>query len=248
MRGATAGTNFPRVVLAIVSDLHGNLPALEAVLADVGTADALVCCGDLVGYYPDAAEVVDRVRGLGALAVRGNHELMVTGARAVPPERAAYYAVETARRALDVEQRAWLAALPPSRTLAAGDVVVDVRHASPWDEDTYLYPDSDLGAVAPPEGGWLVLGHTHYPMLRRVGAGVVANPGSVGQPRDWDPRAAWARLDTATGRWEQRRVAYDHRAYQARLARMGVDPRAIALLGRERAGAAGARGAERVMR
>jgi predicted phosphodiesterase len=222
------------VILAIVSDLHGNLPALEAVLAEVGTADALVCCGDLVGYYPDAPEVVDRVRGLGARVVRGNHELMVTGAREVPPERAGYYAVAEARRALSREQLAWLAALPPALTLREGGAVVEVRHASPWDEDTYLYPDSDLGAVDLPEGRWLLLGHTHYPMLRRAGRGLVANPGSVGQPRDWDPRAAWARLDTATGRWEQRRVAYDHRAYQARLTERGVDPRAVALLGRER--------------
>jgi predicted phosphodiesterase len=228
------------VVIAVISDLHGNLPALEAVLADVGSADALVCCGDLVGYYPDAAEVVDRVRALGALAVRGNHELMVTGARAVPPERAGYYAVAATRRALSADQLAWLAALPPSRALAGDGAAVEVRHASPWDEDTYLYPDSDLGAVVLEEGRWLLLGHTHYPMLRRAGGGLVANPGSVGQPRDRDPRAAWARLDTATGRWEQRRVSYDHRGYQARCERMGVDARAIALLGRERMPRAGA--------
>jgi predicted phosphodiesterase len=227
------------VVLAIVSDLHGNLPALEAVLADLGTADALVCCGDLVGYYPDAAEVVDRVRALGAQTVRGNHELMVTGAREVPPERARYYGIAAARRALSADQLAWLAALPPSRSLEDRGIAVEVRHASPWDEDTYLYPDTDLGAVSLDEGRWLLLGHTHYPMRRRAGGGVVANPGSVGQPRDWDPRAAWARLDTATGRWEQRRVAYDHRAYQARCERLGVDARAIALLGRERAPSAG---------
>jgi predicted phosphodiesterase len=228
------------VVLAILSDLHGNLPALEAVLADLGTADRLVCCGDLVGYYPDAAEVVDRIRGLGALTVRGNHELMLTGAREVPPERAGYYAIEAARRALSADQLAWLAALPPSRSLADRGAAIEVRHASPWDEDTYLYPDSELGAVVLDEGSWLILGHTHYPMLRRAGGGLVANPGSVGQPRDWDPRAAYARLDTATGRWEQRRVAYDHRAYQARCERMGVDHRVVALLGRERVARVGA--------
>jgi diadenosine tetraphosphatase ApaH/serine/threonine PP2A family protein phosphatase len=75
-------------------------------------------------------------------------------------------------------------------------------------------------------------------MRRAAGAGIVANPGSVGQPRDRDPRAAWALLDTATGRWEQRRVAYDHGAYQRRLEALGLDPLAIALLGRERARAA----------
>lgn len=234
-----SGYDLPGVVLAIVSDLHGNLPALEAVLADLGTVDAVVCCGDLVGYYPDAAEVVDRVRGLGALTVRGNHELMVTGAREVPGDRAGYYGVATARAALSREQLGWLAALPSSIAFAHGGVALEVRHASPWDEDTYLYPDSDLGAVVLPEGSWLLLGHTHYPMLRRAGGGFVANPGSVGQPRDRDPRAAYAILDTAAGRWEQRRVPYEHRRYQARLTALGVDPRAIALLGRERAIGAG---------
>jgi diadenosine tetraphosphatase ApaH/serine/threonine PP2A family protein phosphatase len=72
-------------------------------------------------------------------------------------------------------------------------------------------------------------------MRRRAGGGVVANPGSVGQPRDWDPRAAWALLDTTAGRWEPRRVAYDHGRYQRRLEALGLDPLAIALLGRERA-------------
>jgi predicted phosphodiesterase len=163
----------------------------------------VICCGDLVGYYPDAAWVVDRVRSLGALTVRGNHELMVTGARPVPPGRAAYYATEDARRSLSAEQLAWLGALPPTAMIEADGLQVDVRHASPWDEETYLYPDSDLGRVTLAEGRWLLLGHTHYPMRRRAGRGFVANPGSVGQPRDRDPRAAWALLDTAEGRWEQ---------------------------------------------
>ena len=224
------------MILAVISDVHGNRPALEAVLADLGTVDALVCCGDLVGYYPDTAWVVERVRALGVITIRGNHELMATGAREVPAERAAYYRIAEARRALGADALAWLAALPAARTLAEGGVPVELRHASPWDEETYLYPDSDLGRVVVPEGGFLVLGHTHHPMARRAGGGTVANPGSVGQPRDRDPRAAWARLDTATGRWEQRRVAYDHRAYQRRMEALGLDPLAVALLGRERPG------------
>jgi len=224
------------MLIAVISDVHGNLPALEAVLADVGTIDAIVCCGDLVGYYPDVAEVVDRVRTLGARVVRGNHELMATGAREIPPERAGYYRIDWTRRALSEAQLAWLAALPPSLALARDGLAIEVRHASPWDEETYLHPDSaQLARVVLPEGSWLLLGHTHHPMRLRAGAGVVANPGSVGQPRDWDPRAAYARLDTATGRWEQRRVAYDHVAFQRRLAALGFDPRSVALLGRVRA-------------
>jgi predicted phosphodiesterase len=226
------------VILGVISDVHGNRPALEAVLAALGSVDALVCCGDLVGYYPDVAWVVERVRALGALVVRGNHELMATGARPVPAERAAYYRIAEARAALSPDELAWLAGLPESLTLVQGGARVEVRHASPWDEETYLYPDSDLGRVDLPAGSFLLLGHTHHPMLRRAGGGTVANPGSVGQPRDWDPRAAFARLDTATGRWEQRRVAYDHLAYQRRMEGLGLDPLAVALLGRVRARAA----------
>jgi predicted phosphodiesterase len=220
--------------MAVLSDLHGNLPALEAVLADLGTADAVVCCGDLVGYYPDVAEVVERVRGLGARCVRGNHELMATGARPVPPSRAGYYRIDLARTLLSAEQLAWLAALPPSLTLRDGGLEVEVRHASPWDEESYLYPDSPLDGVALPAGRMLLLGHTHYPMYRQAGEGVVANPGSVGQPRDRDPRAAYAVLDTSRGRWEQRRVAWDHAAYQRRLEQLGFDALAVSLLGRTR--------------
>jgi predicted phosphodiesterase len=222
--------------IAVVSDVHGNLPALEAVLADMGSVDTLVCCGDLVGYYPDVAEVVDRLRALGVRSVRGNHELMAIGALPVPVERTGYYRIDWTRATLAREQLAWLASLPASLELCDGGLAIEVRHASPWDEQSYVYPDSlALASIALPAGRWLLLGHTHHPMSVRVGGGTVANPGSVGQPRDWDPRAAYAVLDTGTGRWEQRRVRYDHRAYQRRLERMRFDPRTIALLGRVRA-------------
>jgi predicted phosphodiesterase len=226
---------FAGEVVAIISDLHGNLPALEAVLADMGSVDAVLCCGDIVGYYPDVAEVVARLRALGVQAVRGNHELMATGMRPVPAERAGYYRIDWTRRALSPEQLAWLAALPPVLERTFGGASIEVRHASPWDEETYLHPDSPaLDGIALPPGRWLFLGHTHTPMERRAGDGFVVNPGSVGQPRDFDPRAAYGLLDTAAGRWEQRRVRYDHRGFQRRLEALGLDPRSIAVLGRER--------------
>jgi predicted phosphodiesterase len=224
--------------VAVISDVHGNLPALEAVLADLGTADALVACGDLVGFYPDAAPVVERLRGLGVQSVRGNHELMILGRLSVPPDRAGYYATEATRRALSPDQLAWLGALPASLERSWDGLAVEVRHATPWDDVTYLYADApEVGRVSLAEGRWLLLGHTHHPMRVRRGGGWIANPGSVGQPRDFDPRAAYAVLDTRAATWTPRRVAYDHRAYQRRLEREGWDARAIALLGRERAGA-----------
>lgn len=227
------------MIAAVLADVHGNLAALEAVLADLPSIDRLICCGDLVGYYPDAPQVVDRLRALDVRAVRGNHELMVCGRRSVPADRAHYYRAEWTREALSRDQLAWLDALPPSVVMLREGLCLRIRHASPWDEDSYLYPDSPaLHRIHLAAGTSLLLGHTHYPMRIRRGQGWVINPGAVGQPRDWDPRAAYGILDMRTGGWEQRRVTYDHRAYQRRLESLGWDPGTIALLGRQRDAAA----------
>jgi diadenosine tetraphosphatase ApaH/serine/threonine PP2A family protein phosphatase len=116
-----------------------------------------------------------------------------------------------------------------------GALSVTVRHASPWDEDTYLYPDSpSLNRIELGARELIVLGHTHYPMQVRRGRGRVVNPGSVGQPRDWNPSASYALLDTATGAWTPRRAVYDHTAYQLRLETLGWEQQPIQLLGRRR--------------
>lgn len=224
------------MIIAVLSDIHGNAPALEAVLADLPSVDAVVSCGDAVGYYPDAPAVVDRLRSLRVAMVRGNHELMVCGLKPVPPERAAAYRAEWTRAALSPRQLRWLRTLPATLEFERDGLSICIRHASPWDEETYLYPDSPaLKEIDLPANHCLLLGHTHYPMQVCCGNGWLANPGSVGQPRDWNPQAAYALLDTATGRWEQRRVSYDHGAYQHRLEALGWEPRTVALLGRRRA-------------
>jgi putative phosphoesterase len=224
------------VLVAFLADIHGNAPALEAVLADLPPVDAIVCCGDIVGYYPDANEVIDRLRTLGVATVRGNHELMLCGARAVAPERAAQYRIEWTRQMLSAEHLRWLKALPRSLEFEWDRLVVTVRHASPWDEETYLYPDSDsLRNIQLEPNTWLIVGHSHHPLYVHCGAGWLANPGSVGQPRDWDPRAAYGLLDTRTNEWQARRVAYDHTSYQRHLEALGWEPRMVAILGRTRA-------------
>jgi putative phosphoesterase len=224
------------VTIAVLADIHGNAAALRAVLADLPSVDEIVCCGDLVGYYPEPAEVVDRMRRLAVRCIRGNHELMTCGKQVVPPERVTFYRIDQTRAALSREQLEWLCALPAEHEMLRQGLTIRLRHASPWDEQTYLYPDSPaVDRIELSEGTWLIVGHTHYPMQLRRGEGWLVNPGSVGQPRDWDPRAAYALLDPQTGEWRQRRVAYDHAAYQRRLQALGWHPHAIALLGRIRA-------------
>lgn len=224
-----------RMKLGVISDIHANIAALDAVLADMPAVDRLVCCGDIVEYYADPNEVCDRLRALAPLAVRGNHDAYVIGALTPSPERRAAYRTDWTRAALRPDNLEWLKSMPTDQRLAEDGRDVLVRHASPWDEETYLYPDSPrLDEISLGNQEILLVGHTHIPFRRAVGAGMIVNPGSVGQPRDWDPRAAYATIDLATGAVEHRRVAYDVGALQSRLRDLGWDPAMINILGRQR--------------
>jgi putative phosphoesterase len=224
-----------RMKLGVISDIHANIAALDAVLADMPAVDRLICCGDIVEYYADANEVCDRLRTLAPLTVRGNHDAYVIGALTPSPARREAYRTDWTRAALRPDNMEWLKSLPTEQRLTGGGREIVVRHASPWDEETYLYPDSPrLDEISLGSREILLVGHTHIPLRRSAGAGMIVNPGSVGQPRDWDPRAAYATVDLATGVIEHHRVAYDVAALQSRLSRLGWDPAMIKILSRQR--------------
>jgi putative phosphoesterase len=223
------------VKVAVLSDIHANLPALQAVLEDLPPVDARVVCGDLVGYYPDADPVCDLLRGLDAHVIRGNHDAYVIGALAPAAEHAAAYKTAWTQAHLSAPNRRWLEGLPVELGFRWDGLKVSVRHASPWDEESYLYADSPrLAEVVLQHDEMLLLGHTHHPMQVAAGAGRILNPGSVGQPRDWNPLASYAVLDTRARTAQLRRVAYDVGAFQARLRALGWDAALIDILGRKR--------------
>ncbi len=192
--------------VGVISDIHANLIALEAVLDDFPAVDALVCAGDVVGYNPWPAECVDRLAELEVPTVMGNHDrMLVTGSNFVG-NRMARAGIELAREELSAEQEAWLADLPNDRLLF--DERLQLVHGHPDDPDHYTYPKEfgpDLLDAAPV----LVLGHTHIQGYEATDDGLILNPGSVGQPRDGDSRAAYAVLDLADLSVELHRVHYD---------------------------------------
>jgi putative phosphoesterase len=224
------------VKMALMGDIHANLPALDAVLQDLPvTVDKVVCLGDIVGYYPDANEVCDRLRKGNIEAIRGNHDAYVTGALEPKEENRAAYRTDWTRQILLKDHFLWLKSLPTELEFRCDGKKIVVRHASPWDEETYLYPDSDrLPEICLGADEFLVIGHTHRPMERKAGRGMLVNPGSVGQPRDWNPEAGYCLLEPATGRVEFRRVAYDVTGFQEKLKKMDWDPRMTAVLSRVR--------------
>jgi diadenosine tetraphosphatase ApaH/serine/threonine PP2A family protein phosphatase len=235
------------LVYLVISDIHGNLEALDACLADARHRgfDASLVLGDLVGYGADPNTVIARILGLAPRAiVRGNHDKVAAGIE--QPEgfnAVAKAAVEWTRETLTPESRAWLAALPQGPIVI--DDLIEICHGTPFDEDAYVFDEVDASrALAVATRPLCLYGHTHNPavfvlegqMLDRISAGegmvsritlkphakYLVNAGAVGQPRDGNPRAAYALVDTEARAIDLVRVDYDIRAAQTKVIDAGL--------------------------
>jgi predicted phosphodiesterase len=233
--------------VAVISDIHANLHALSAVLAEIDEEgpDALWCLGDLVGYGPRPNECCSAVRDRAALSLVGNHDLVVLGQVDVTefnPE--AGRAVAWTQSVLDEESRQYLAGLQPQAT-ADG---VELYHGSPrnavW--EYVLDTEAIQAAFLHSNSQVILIGHSHIPIVAHLhgsdvqaahapeateadleGGRLLLNPGSVGQPRDGDPRAAWILLDLDEGRASFRRVEYEVTRTQEEIRDAGL-PEALA--------------------
>ncbi len=240
----------------ILSDMHANRHALEAVLADASTVgyDAVLVLGDLVGYGADPAAVMDLTFELNPVAmIRGNHDKVAAGL-----EPASFFN-DVARRAIE-----WTAGILPAAKLRAlvdlpkGPLVVsptvEICHGAPFDEDYYVFDTDDARrAMAAATSSICLYGHTHVPALFASAVDhplppradleidefqlppdgqVLLNVGSVGQPRDGDPRAAYGVLDIERLVIRLRRVAYDVAGAQAQILAAGLPPALAARLER----------------
>jgi predicted phosphodiesterase len=226
--------------LLVVSDIHGNLAALDAVLAE--PHDGIICLGDIVGYGPFPAACVDRIRAELAITVQGNHDRGF--AEHVPfgsSARFRWIAAATApiaERQLDADALTFLRDLPRRAVpIVAGAPTLAV-HATPGDPlYAYVGPDAHAWAreLERTDAALTLVGHTHvqFDLSVTVASGVgrrVVNPGSVGQPKDGDPRAAYAVIE-GDGRVSPRRCAYDVEATIAALRGESVAVEAVDVLG-----------------
>jgi predicted phosphodiesterase len=226
--------------IAVLSDIHANLPALDAVLADAGNVDAVWILGDVVGYGPDPNGVIARLREAGASGVRGNHDAAAVGGREIEwfnPD--ARRAMEWTRTALEPSSLDWLRALPERHEADGCELV----HGSPreplWE---YVMSEEEardnLAVLRQPIG---LHGHTHIPVafvadrgrverfdpdrrdsLSLDGRRALVNPGSVGQPRDGNPAASYLVLDPQARAITWHRVGYDVAAVQAAMRKIGL--------------------------
>ncbi len=229
----------------IISDIHANAHALDAVLGDalaLGYDDVLVL-GDLVGYGGDPDLVIDATLGLtpGGL-IRGNHDKVAAGLESAELfNDVARVSIEWTRTVLSPAQLATLEGLATGPMSVTGDV--EICHGAPFDEDHYIFDEADAArAINAASGRICLFGHTHVPAvfshtsdplqhepgleddeLRLPTEGpALINVGSVGQPRDGDPRAAYGLLDTDRRTVRLRRVAYDVAGAQSRILDQGL--------------------------
>lgn len=229
--------------VAVISDIHGNVHALQAVLAAVSreSPDAVWCLGDTVGYGARPNECCALVREAAGTCLAGNHDLLALGAEVIEgdfnPDAGA--AGRWTKEALDEPSRAFLAGLRPEARLPGAELF----HASARDPvwEYVLGGESALATFELTTAPLVLVGHSHIPFAISLRgedlAGAHApdgteldlapgrrlcNPGSVGQPRDGDPRAAWLLLDLGAGRASFRRVEYDVAATQAEIRGAGL--------------------------
>lgn len=189
---------------AFISDIHGNFPALQAVLTEIDRLGIrhVVCAGDVVGYYTQINECCAELRSRAVPTVMGNHDWYLSSGGFCLRSRSVNDCLTYQRRVIEPDNLEWLRALPLQMEVA-GVRMVHGGWTDPIDE--YLKPSADYFTRL--SGQAFVSGHTHVPLVQRYADKIYCNPGSVGQPRDGDPRAAFATWD---GReFAVHRVEYD---------------------------------------
>ncbi len=199
------------MLIAFISDIHANLPALEAVVDDMASrgAGTAFCAGDILGYYTYPDETVALLKSRKIICIAGNHDRAVlVGVKGMNSIAAS--AIEWTRNNLSQASYEFIRELPSSLHRPVEGVLTAVHHGSPRYMSEYIFEEhvsSELLEIA--GARLLVLGHTHMPYVVQFPTGTVINPGSVGQPRDGDPRASYAVLDSSEWTFEIVRVDYD---------------------------------------
>jgi len=231
----------------VLSDIHANLEALDTALAASAPArcDRVLVLGDLVGYGADPNAVIDRVRAMpNVVVIRGNHDKVAAGVETMEGfNHMARLAIAWTTNALTDANRAYLTELPSGPIDI--DALVEICHGTPFDEDVYVFDDLDaLRSIRTSQRALCLYGHTHVPAafqlhgdeLQVIGpprgerfrlaidedGRYLVNCGSVGQPRDGDPRAAYAIVDTDARTLTVFRVEYDVSTAQAKIIAAGL--------------------------
>jgi predicted phosphodiesterase len=205
--------------IALLSDIHGNLPALQTCLdaARALNCERLFCLGDTFGYFQDGVACFEMLQQSGAEMMMGNHEAMLLGILVATPERELMYRLDHERQRLSPQMRRSIQSLLPYRIVTIRERRLLMVHGAPWDPlRGYVYPDADLSAIGGLPYDFVFMGHTHRPFIRAENGVCVTNVGSCGLPRDVGDKACFAVYDTDSARVDLIRPPLDGACIRAR--------------------------------
>jgi putative phosphoesterase len=231
--------------IAVLSDIHGNLIALDACLADLesqGSADAIVAAGDLCLDGPKPKKVLQRLEEIGAACIRGNTDRYLSEETSEKFSAAETAQMSWTRREIGERWVSWLKELPFAVRIGEDENQLLIVHANPKNDDEYVPPDADDAVlqrlIGEERAAAIAFGHLHLPYVRVWRGKLLINVASAGLPKDGDPRAGYAILTEREGGWQvkHRRVAFDVKKVATQLADCGIPESAelIATLRRHR--------------
>lgn len=179
--------------IGVISDIHGNCDALDAILYifKKEKVKKIICLGDMIGYFHQSIEVLDKLKNLKISAICGNHEAYLLGYLSYSPERANIYNLEYVQKSISSTTLQWLSSLPKTLDLTIDGHILSFFHGSPWNPlEGYIYPDNqNFDDFLTVNSNYIFIGHTHYPFCKNINGKYIINPGSVGLPRDDNNKA-----------------------------------------------------------
>lgn len=206
-------------MIGIISDVHGNYPALQAVLSRldaIGVTD-VICLGDIGGYYSQINECCEILRQRGIFSLMGNHDWYLAAGEECPRSNSANACLAHQRKVISMANLEWLKTLKPTASMHG----ISLVHGG-WNDpiDEYIRPSEEY--FEPLAGRFFSSGHTHVPYIWSGHEKIYCNPGSVGQPRDGDPRASFAIFDGHC--FQLYRTEYDIQRTQQMMSEAGFSP------------------------
>jgi putative phosphoesterase len=202
--------------LAVISDIHSNMPAFKQVLKDMEKRrlETILCAGDIIGYGPSPNRTVETLKELKPLSVAGNHDYHISLKNLEWFNQDARTALIWTSKHLAESNKRFLLKLPKTLKTKINNKKIFLVHGSPLNHlYEYVYPiasDTILKRyLKSADADVLIMGHTHMPFARRISGRIVLNPGSVGQPRDMNPMASYCILDTETLKPKMVRIKYN---------------------------------------
>ncbi len=219
--------------IGIISDIHANIYGLKAVLKKMKRADVILCAGDIVGYYTFANEAIEEIKKNNIKCVLGNQDAYLLGAITMSKNPLIKAPLNFTRKIISKNNLEYLRKIKNgSAKIEIDGLKIMICHGSPWDKfEGYIYPDfNNFDKFKKIKSDLVILGHTHRPMIKKIGNLTIINPGSCGQPRDYNNKASCAIFDTKSKKAKIIRVKYDISKVLKALEKQNFDKKLGAML------------------